>query len=397
MGVISRTALWTIVVVAICFVLAWVIHQHRMQRNEPDSNSKQAGGQTVANPGGDWPQFHGDQAQSGSVSGDLPEQLSLAWRFKAGDEVKSSPAIVDGRVYIGSSDKHVYALDVKTGKHVWSAILDDMVEASPTLVDNVVYIGTLAGTLYALDAKSGSTRWIFTTGYKVVGGANWFRDSGNRLRILVGSYDAFLYCIDAQTGKSVWTYKTNNYINGSPAVDGGYCVFGGCDAVIHMLSIADGAKAGEVNTGAYIAGSAAIRGNNVYVGNYNGELLKASLPAGVVVWRYTIDGGSLVSSPAVTDEVVVIGGGDMRIHCVDNLTGKARWTYTSLGAVDSSPVICGDKVLVGSDDGRLYLLRLADGKLIWSYEIGRSITSSPAVADGMVVIGCDDGMVYCFR
>jgi outer membrane protein assembly factor BamB len=164
-----------------------------------------------------------------------------------------------------------------------------------------------------------------------------------------------------------------------------------------MLSIADGAKAGEVNTGAYIAGSAAIRGNNVYVGNYNGELLKASLPAGVVVWRYTIDGGSLVSSPAVTDEVVVIGGGDMRIHCVDNLTGKARWTYTSLGAVDSSPVICGGKVLVGSDDGRLYLLRLADGKLIWSYEIGRSITSSPAVADGMVVIGCDDGMVYCFR
>jgi len=383
--------------VAICFVLAWGIGRHRGQRNEQDANLNQADRQTVANPGGRWPQFHGDQAQSGFVSGHLPDKLSLVWRFKAGDEVKSSLAIADGRVYIGSSDKNVYALSVKTGKQLWSAPLDDIVEASPSVVDNAVYIGTLAGTLYALDAGSGSSRWTFSTGGKLAGGANWFRDSENRLRILIGSYDASIYCIDAQTGKSVWTYKTGNYINGSPALYGGYCVFGGCDAVIHLLSIADGAKAGEIDTGAYIAGSAAVRGNHAYVGNYNGELLKASLTAGEIIWRYSTDGDPFISSPAVTDEVVVIGGEDMRVHCVDNRTGKARWTYTTLGAVDSSPVIAGDKVIAGSDDGRLYMLSLTDGKLIWSYEIGRSITSSPAVADGMVMIGCDDGMVYCFR
>lgn len=384
--------------VVIIFALAWGIRQYQMQRNRQDADTMQDYGRTPANAGGDWLQFHGNQAQGGFVSGDLPDQLSLVWRFKAGDEIKSSPAIVDGRVYVGSWDKNVYALDLQTGKQVWSEILDDMIEASPTLVDNMVYIGTLAGTLFALDAESGSTRWTFTTGGKLVGGANWFKDSENLLRILIGSYDAFLYCLDTQTGKSVWAYETGNYINGSPAVGEGYCVFGGCDAMIHVLSVADGAKAGEIDTGAYIAGSAAILGNHhVYVGNYYGELLKASLTTGEISWRYSIDGGPFISSPAVTDEVVVIGGGDMRVHCVDNLTGKAHWTYTTLGAVDSSPVIAGDKVLVGSEDGRLYLLSLADGKLLWSYEIGRSITSSPAVADGMVVVGCDDGMVYCFR
>jgi eukaryotic-like serine/threonine-protein kinase len=397
MSVISRTILSTTAAVLICFLLAWGIRHNWGQRNKPDAGSKQVDRRAAANPGGRWPQFHGDQAQSGSVSGNLPEQLSLVWRFKAGDEVNSSPAISNGRVYIGSSDKHIYALDLQTGKQVWSAILDGMVEASPTLIDNVVYIGTLNGTLYALDAGSGSTRWTFSTGYKLVGGANWFKDSENRLRILIGSYDAFIYCIDAQTGKSMWTYKTGNYINGSPAVNGGYCAFGGCDAVIHVLSIADGAKAGEIKTDAYIAGSTAILENHVYVGNYDGELLKASLPAGDVVWSYSIDGAPIVSSPAVTNDVVVIGGGDMRVHCVDNRTGKARWTYTSLGAVDSSPVIAGDKVVVGSNDGRLYMLNLTDGRLIWSYEIGRSITSSPAIAGGMVVVGCDDGMVYCFK
>jgi outer membrane protein assembly factor BamB len=397
MGIISRTVLWTTAVVVICFLLAWGINRYRVQRNKPDTDLKQASMHAVANAGGDWAQFHGNQAQSGFVSGDLPDQLSLVWRFQAGDQIKSSPAIVDGRVYVGSSDKHVYALDVQTGRQVWSEILDDMIEASPTLVDDVVYIGTLAGSLYAMDAGSGSILWTFNTGGKLMGGANWFRDSENRLRVITGSYDSFLYCIDARTGESVWTYGTGNYINGSPAVNEGYCVFGGCDAVIHVLSLADGAKEGEINSGAYIAGSAALRGNYACIGNYNGELVKAPLTGGDVVWRYSIDGGPFISSPAVTDEMVVIGGGDMGVHCVDNDTGKALWTYTTLGAVDSSPIICGDKVLVGSEDGRLYLLRLADGKLIWSYETGQSITSSPAVSDGLVVVGCDDGKVYCFK
>jgi eukaryotic-like serine/threonine-protein kinase len=397
MGNISRTALWTIAVVVICLVLAWGINRHRINKNDTDADDVQVSVLTPANPGGDWLQFHGDQAQSGYVSGELPDQLSLVWRFKAGDEVKSSPAVVKGKVYIGSSDKNVYSIDLKTGQQIWSKLLDDGIEASPTVIDNVVYIGTLNGTLYALDAESGAERWKFSTGDKLIGGANWFKDSENRLHILLGSYDSILYCIDAQTGKSLWTYETGSFINGSPAVDGKYCVFGGCDAVIHIISASDGKKAGEVDTGAYIAGSAAIRGDHVYVGNYDGELLKASLDTHAVAWRYKIDGEPFVSSPAVTDEVVVIGGGDMNVHCIDTKTGHARWTYKTLDVVESSPVIVDERVLAGSDDGRLYLFSLADGKLLWSYETGRSITSSPAVANGMVVVGCDDGMVYCFK
>lgn len=397
MGVISRTALLTLSVVMICFLLAWGINQYRVKRHAPDAESAQPSALIPANPGGDWPQFHGDQAQRGYVSGELPEQLTLVWRFKAGDEVKSSPAIVKNRVYVGSSDKHIYGIDLQTGKLVWSKGLDDGIEASPTVIDNVVYIGTLNGTLYALDSDSGAEHWKFSTGDKIIGGANWFKDSEERLHILIGSYDAILYCFNAKDGETVWTYETGNYINGSPAIGEKYCVFGGCDAFLHIISVSDGIKAGEIDTGAYIAGSAAIQGEDVYIAHYDGELLKTSLTTHEVIWRYTIENNPFISSPAVTDEVVVIGGGDMNIHCVDSQTGQARWTYTTLDAVDSSPVIAGDKVLVGSDDGRLYLLSLADGELLWTYETGRSITSSPAVASGMVVVGCHDGMVYCFK
>lgn len=397
MGNLSRTALWTLAVIIICFLLAWGIKKQQVREVETGDADVQATELIPANPGGDWPQFHGDQAQSGFVTGELPDQLSLQWRFKAGDEVRSSPAIVQGKVYVGSSDKNIYVIDVQTGKKVWSKVLDDMIEASPTVVDNAVYIGTLNGTLYALDAESGREQWKYSTGDKVTGGVNWFRDTGGSLHILAGSYDSVLYCIDARKGELLWTYETGNYINGSPAVNGKHCVFGGCDAVIHIISAFDGKKTGEIDTGAYIAGSAAINGDHVYIGNYEGELLKASLTTHEVIWRYSIGNDSFVSSPAVTDEVVVIGGGDMNIHCVDNQTGLARWTYKTLDAVNSSAAIVSNRVLIGSDDGRLYLLSLADGKLLWTYETGRSITSSPAVASGMVVVGCDDGMVYCYK
>ena len=66
--------------------------------------------------GANWPMFRGNPALTGVASGALPDKLSLLWSFKTGGPVKSSAAIVDGRVFIGSGDGNVYALDWATGK-----------------------------------------------------------------------------------------------------------------------------------------------------------------------------------------------------------------------------------------------------------------------------------------
>jgi outer membrane protein assembly factor BamB len=250
MGIITRTVIWTILAVIICFILVWGINRHRMQSLRTPDEITQPGPAIPANPEGNWPQFHGNQSQTGYVNGELPDSLKPVWKFKTGGGVKSSPAIVNNIVYIGSSDKHIHAIDVQTGKPLWSRLLDDEVETSPTVIDKVVYIGTLAGTLYALDSGTGAELWKFSTEDKLTGGVNWFRNAENNLYILAGSYDSILYCVDARAGKAVWQYETGNYINGSPAVDDKYCVFGGCDAIIHIINLTDGKKAGEIDTGA---------------------------------------------------------------------------------------------------------------------------------------------------
>ena len=103
-----------------------------------------------------------------------------------------------------------------------------------------------------------------------------------------------------------------------------------------------------------------------------------------------------LSSPAINDDVVLIGGRDKRLHCIDRAKGEERWLFPTRGEVDSSPVLCKDGgVIFGSGDGRLYCVNVADGKERWAYEIGSPVPGSPAVAHGAIVVGAEDGNVYC--
>ena len=180
-----------------------------------------------------WPTFRGGQGLLGRAAGTLPDSMSPAWKFKTGDQIKSSPAIENGTVYIGSSDANVYAVDLETGEEIWRYHTSDAIEAAPLVVGGSVYVGALDGFLFAIDANSGSLRWKYETDSQIAGAANWTRSSDGRdLWILVGSHDNFLHCLNSADGKVVWKYETGNYVNGAPAVAGGKAVLGGCDAMI---------------------------------------------------------------------------------------------------------------------------------------------------------------------
>jgi eukaryotic-like serine/threonine-protein kinase len=352
----------------------------------------------VHQEGTDWPQFGGGPAHLGRASGALADRLSLAWTFKTSGPVKSSAAIVEGRVYVGSSDANVYALDLETGKELWSARLGDAADAPVCVQEGTVFAGCADGFLYALDANDGSIRWKYQTGGQVAGGPNWVKDPNGigQLRIVVGSYDGSLHCVDAKTGSPVWTYKTDNYVNGSPAVADGLCLTGGCDARIHVVSAQDGHGVTTIDTGSYIAASAAAWEGQVFVGNYNGDFVRADPRTSQIVWRCSLPDTAILSSPAIGEGVVFFGARDQQVHCLRQKDGSPVWTFKALGQVDSSPVLCDGKVVVGSDDGRLYMIRAKDGSLVWSYPIGKAVTSSPAISHGVVLIGCDDGTVYAF-
>ncbi len=87
--------------------------------------------------------------------------------------VNRGAAVMDGRVYRGTSDGRVLAYDEKTGKRLWSTTIADSskgetVPASPIAWKGLVFIGNaggdnkgVKGRMYALDAQTGKIVWEF--------------------------------------------------------------------------------------------------------------------------------------------------------------------------------------------------------------------------------------------
>lgn len=348
-----------------------------------------------------WPMFRGGPDLTGATDGTLPDALVLRWKFEAGHEVKSSPVVADGCVYVGCTAKEnggaVYALTLDGGAKLWEAKTDASVEAAPLAMAGMVYACDSGGEVYALDSKTGERRWTFKTDQRINSGANWMRSpTDGRLWVLVGSNDGNLYCLDAATGRKVWVQTIDGYINGTPAVIGDRIVFGGCDSRLHVLAAADGHELAGASTEVPVPGSTPVRGRLAYVANDSGKLACIDIDTAKPLWEYAPNEQEIISSPALGPEQVVFGSHDRRVHCVDARTGKRLWLASTQGMIDSSPAIAGDKVVIGSNDGRVYVLSLKDGRRLWSYEIGKDVTTSPAVASGLIVVGSDDGWVYAF-
>ena len=64
-----------------------------------------------------------------------------------------------GRVYFGSYDKHVYALDEASGQLVWKYDTKGAVVSTPAVDGGLVVVGTRAYDLLGLDARTGQPAW----------------------------------------------------------------------------------------------------------------------------------------------------------------------------------------------------------------------------------------------
>jgi hypothetical protein len=82
----------------------------------------------------------------------MSEAGTVEWCFETGGAVKSSPTVVDGTVYFGSIDTHLYAVDAESGCELWRFETGGAVESSPIVVDGTVYVGSDDGNLYGISA-----------------------------------------------------------------------------------------------------------------------------------------------------------------------------------------------------------------------------------------------------
>jgi parallel beta-helix repeat protein len=335
-----------------------------------------------------WPMFHQNPEHTGYTESPAPNTNKKLWNYTTGNRVFSSPAVVSGRVYVGSEDGKVYCLDAYTGAHIWNYTTGSYAYSSPAVVGGRVYVGSEDGKVYCLDAYTGAHIWSYITASSVfsspavVGG-----------RVYVGSDDNKIYCLDALTGAHIWSYTTSNAVQSCPAVVDGRVYVGSYDRRVYCLDASTGVLIWNYTTGGIVLSSPAVVGGKVYVGSNDYRVYCLDALTGLQIWNYATSNW-VRSSPAVASGKVYVGSDDGKVYCLDASTGAHIWNYTTSIGVVSSPAVVDGKVYVGSFDYRVYCLDGLSGSQIWNYTTGYYVYSSPAVADGVVFIGSQDKGVY---
>lgn len=153
--------------------------------------------------------------------------LGLAWAYKTGTKrgLEASPLIVEGVMYTTGSWSRVYALNAETGEELWTydpkvpgatgrKACCDVVNRGLALWQGKLYLGTLDGRLLALDAKEGTLVWEQLTvdqslSYTITGAPRVVKG-----KVIIGNGGAefgvrgYFSAYNAETGELEWRFYT---------------------------------------------------------------------------------------------------------------------------------------------------------------------------------------------
>src|SRR3974390_870395 len=284
----------------------------------------------------DSPMFRGDPQHSGVYnSPGVPKLSGVKSKFHTAGRIISSPAIVNGTAYVGSTDTNLYAIDTATGTQKWKFTTGGWVVSSPAVSNGVVYFGSYDSFFYALDAADGQLKWKFQT-------AGERRYAGKHLHHLEPA---------AETMPDPWDFFLS-----SPAVVNGTVFFGSGDGNIYALDAATGAQKWRFQTGDVVHSSPAIVDNTLYIGSWDTYLYALETATGKEKGSFRTGDDPLVhnhigdrKSPLLLDGVVYFGCRDANVYAVDTSTGKQKWVFANEGSwVNNSPVIYGGKIYFGT-------------------------------------------------
>jgi outer membrane protein assembly factor BamB/tRNA A-37 threonylcarbamoyl transferase component Bud32 len=316
------------------------------------------------------------------------QEITPKWTFRCEDEVRSSPRVADGVIYVGCYDNNLYALDAKEGTFLWKFPTKEGIAASPCIFEETVLIGSEDANLYAVSRRTGHEVWVCETQGRIRSSA--CVEYGHAF---FGSDDGYLYVVNAQSGRVVWQFQSGGPIRSSPMVIDERVVFGSDDGYVYALDMRTGGVKWKYNTGRRVTSSPANEGTLVLIGSADGHLYGINGRSGWPVWRLRT-GGYVLSSPTILGEMAYVGSTDGHLYAADAATGRQRWKYDLAGPITSSPTCAGDAVYIGSNDGAIHCVDARKGHGLWRYVTQGPVPSSPLVHDGIVYVGSTDHRVY---
>jgi outer membrane protein assembly factor BamB len=321
------------------------------------------------------------------------------WKFQTGFEHYSSVAVYGNKVITGADDGNVYAIDANTGQQVWKTFAGGVtrnilgigftqVRSSPMVLNGKIYVGALDGNLYCLNSDSGNVIWKFMGESPcVIFASPTISDNAIYLVSTRGGYplgtgplvtSGDFYKLDLN-GNVVW-HKEIPYVLDKTAGQGSFLFAAATVAPdLGLVFMRNGYRlnyAFNITTGEQVW---------MYDGKYNPGTpfqLGGAPQVDAFLYKY----GALYANDFYG------------VTCRNATTGEEVWyTYLSREINNQGISYAFGRIYVATEAGVLYVLDSMTGAKLSYYEFGnQQMHSSPVPYNGNVYIGAPDWNMYCF-
>jgi outer membrane protein assembly factor BamB len=312
------------------------------------------------------------------------------WEFATGYQVKSSVAVVDGRVYTGIDDGFAYCLNADTGSQIWktsvtskttltSLNMGPQTRSSPKVVDGKVYVGSIDNNFYCLDAATGAKVWAFNSGGAilcspaVVDGAVYFYANKP-------GANATFYKLNAGSGAIIW------------ALDMPY--------LRTTTSKLQGEAGGDISAAPCVAKGAIYQAwDGGSTDPEAGGLYKINATTGEIIWNaktYWTSDTVIGYAPMVYYEGLPMWvstlpadatNPDGSIISYDN----RNLDFNHIAYQKQDVVLCNDMFY------RVLCLNATDGSQLWAQYVGREIYGLAVSEPGQFYATCESKAIYDFN
>lgn len=318
------------------------------------------------------------------------------------------------RVFVGSADHGLYAIDASDGDIVWRFETLGPVQSEPLYdaTEDVVYFGSMDGSLYKVRARDGKLIYRFATNGEVARPPVLTDD-----KIFFTNANDMLVAADRKTGKLKFYQKRDSAggieVGGyaGVAVGHGLVFTAFSDGIVMAYSQDDGAERWPIVDLAAVARTGAdvetlkyldidttpvlanTRGGPVViVASYEGGVFALDAESGRQVWRNdrTLGVTELVmyeqpkgyskrlAAEVPARRILIASSGQTGLWGLDVETGEAMWRRRLPKGNVSAPAIVQGALLVAANRYGLFLFSPLDGGLIDAFVPGNEVSMTPA-------------------
>lgn len=328
------------------------------------------------------------------------EEVQERWSINFDvDEIASQPAITNGRVYTairtrspGNGSGRILSVDAESGNIEWEVPIDGGSRSSPAVVNGIVYIGTFGSKVLAINAVSGQIQWEFQARDK-------FRSSPVIADgvLYIGSHDDNVYAIDTAEGEEIWRYETNGGrfgVRSSPAVAGDTLFVGADDTNFYALDTTTGDERWRYDGDDIFFAAPSIRDETVFAAEKNRGLYALDRQTGDLKWEFRQSD----RTPIIHESTGFVGSSDGTVYALNLNNGNVEWQTNATGGISlGGGTATAETMYIGGKDNRVYAFDTETGNQLWSFSTGGVVNSIPSVVNSTVYVGSHSGTLYALE